>query len=416
DRGLPPHPAARGRHRHRPRGGAPVGRGDRPLDRLEHRLRARGEHPDRLDPGRSHRRSLRDEGAAGPAPQRARARSLRLLGHAAHQGAAAGIRARPILRRRWRVHRRAPLLPGDAPPSARRPPTDRLNVDVQRADGVFEGGGVKGIAFAGALAAADRELGVRQWVNVAGTSAGAIAACLVAAGYGAADLQKILLAASYRQFADYGPGGRLIGAPLNALRLRGFARGEYFKGWLREQLAASPLGKSDPTFADLERDDIPADASPEHRERARYRLRVIASDVSAGRMLVLPQDIEGYEDADGNPLTPDGLRVVDAVRMSMSFPFFFDPVTLHRDGKEHLIVDGGLLSNFPVWLFDGKPIHRPTFGFRLHPGKGGPGPYYAPVPKPLWELPMLKALLHAATNAWDERMELATLVRTVTIP
>jgi len=289
-------------------------------------------------------------------------------------------------------------------------------VDVQRADGVFEGGGVKGIAFAGALAAADSELGVRQWVNVAGTSAGAIAACLVAAGYGAADLQKILLAASYRQFADYGPGGRLIGAPLNALRLRGFARGEYFKGWLREQLAASPLGKSDPTFADLERDDIPADASPEHRERARYRLRVIASDVSAGRMLVLPQDIAGYEDRDGNPLTPETLRVVEAVRMSMSFPFFFDPVALRKDGREHLIVDGGLLSNFPVWLFDGETMHHPTFGFRLQPGTGGAGPFYAPVPKPLWQVPLVRALLHAATNAWDERMEVTTRVRTVTIP
>jgi NTE family protein len=285
-----------------------------------------------------------------------------------------------------------------------------------RADGVFEGGGVKGIAFAGALAAAERELGIRDWVNVAGTSAGAIAASLVAAGYDAAGLRQVMLDADYRRFADYGFGGRLIGAPLNALRRRGIARGEYFKRWLGEQLAASPLANRDPTFGDLERQDIPAEASIQHREAVRFQLRVIASDVSEGRMLVLPQDIEGYEDADGNPLTADGLKVVDAVRMSMSFPFFFDPVTLRKDGREHLIVDGGLLSNFPVWLFDGKPIHRPTFGFRLHPGKGPEVPYYAPVPKPLWEAPLVKALLHAATAAWDERMQLATRVRTVTIP
>jgi NTE family protein len=143
---------------------------------------------------------------------------------------------------------------------------------------------------------------------------------------------------------------------------------------------------------------------------------VIASDVSEGRMLVLPQDVAAYEDGDGKPLRPSELKVVDAVRMSMSFPFFYDPATLRKDGREHLIVDGGLLSNFPVWLFDGKPIHRPTFGFRLHPGTGGPGPYYAAVPRPLWEVPLLRALLHAATTAWDERMELATRVRTVTIP
>ncbi len=253
-------------------------------------------------------------------------------------------------------------------------------------------------------------------MNVAGTSAGAIAASLVAAGYDAESLRAALADVDYNLFADYGPGGRLIGGALNAFRHRGLARGEYLKRWLADRLEASPLGLRDPTFADLHREDVPDDASPQHREAVRYSLRVIASDVSAGRMLVLPQDIAGYEDAHGNALTPDSLRVVDAVRMSMSFPFFFDPVTLRKDGKEHLIVDGGLLSNFPVWLFDGKPIHRPTFGFRLHPGMGGPGPYYAPVPKPLWEVPMLRALLHAATNAWDERMELATRVRTVTIP
>jgi NTE family protein len=296
----------------------------------------------------------------------------------------------------------------------------QVDLERGRADGVFEGGGVKGIAFAGALAAAEAELGIREWVNVAGTSAGAIAACLVAAGYGAEALREILRDADYQRFADYGAGGRLIGAPLNALRLRGIARGEYFKEWLRDRLAESPLKKRDPTFADLERADIPAEASPQHREAVRYRLRVIASDVSEGRMLVLPQDIEGYRDRDGTELRPDELKVVDAVRMSMSFPFFFNPVTLRkRSGdrlREHLIVDGGLLSNFPVWLFDGKPIHRPTFGFRLHPGKGPEVPYYAPVPKPLWEVPLVKALLHAATAAWDERMQLATKVRTVRIP
>jgi NTE family protein len=252
-------------------------------------------------------------------------------------------------------------------------------------------------------------------VNVAGTSAGAIAASLLACGYGAAELREVLQI-DYSIFADYGAGGALIGGARNALRLRGLARGEALREWLNDRIDESPLGKRDLTFGDLEREDIPDDATQQHREAVRYRLRVIASDISAGRMLVLPQDIAGYEDAHGNPLTPNDLRVVDAVRMSMSFPFFFDPVTLRKDGREHLIVDGGLLSNFPVWLFDGKPIHRPTFGFRLHPGKGGPGPYYAPVPKPLWEVPMLRALLHAATNAWDERMELATRVRTVTIP
>jgi NTE family protein len=125
----------------------------------------------------------------------------------------------------------------------------------------------------------------------------------------------------------------------------------------------------------------------------------------------------GRDSKDTRPLVADELPVVEGVRMSMSFPYLFTPVKLwDLNSRPHFIVDGGLLSNFPVWLFDGKPIHRPTFGFRLHPGKGPEVPYYAPVPKPLWEPPMVKALLHAATAAWDERMQLATRVRTVTIP
>jgi len=55
--------------------------------------------------------------------------------------------------------------------------------------------------------------------------------------------------------------------------------------------------------------------------------------------------------------------------MSMSIPVFFEPVVHrnHRTGEEHLIVDGGMLSNFPVWLFDceGRDPKWPTFGLLL---------------------------------------------------
>jgi NTE family protein len=294
-------------------------------------------------------------------------------------------------------------------------PADEL--ERGRADGVFEGGGVKGIAFAGALAAAEQEAGIREWVNVAGTSAGAIAACLVAAGYDAAGLSRVLRDADYRRFADYGPGGKYLGGLRNALTRRGLVPGEEFKRWLRECLRRSPLGKAEPTFADLERDDISPEATPEQREAARYRLRVIASDVSAGRMLVLPQDIQGYADDDG-PLTPATLKVVDAVRMSMSYPFLFTPVVLHRDGKPVYVVDGGLLSNFPIWLFDSPNPKRPTWGFRLHGGQNvDEGLPYRRIPRPLWAVPLLKAMFSAATEAWDrEQMEQVVSARTVSIP
>ena len=65
-------------------------------------------------------------------------------------------------------------------------------------------------------------------------------------------------------------------------------------------------------------------------------------------MLVLPRDAQllGY--------APDELEVAYAVRMSMSIPIFFKPVRVEntQTNHEHVIVDGGMLSNFPVWVFD----------------------------------------------------------------
>ena len=290
--------------------------------------------------------------------------------------------------------------------------------EPDRADGVFEGGGVKGLAFAGAIAAAADETGVRSWVNVAGTSAGSIVAALLVAGFDAQGLRSVLEHTEYRRFADYGFGGRWIGGLRNALRSRGIARGEYFREWLGERLSESELGKADVTFADIVRRDLPPDLPEELRRKARYRLRVIASDVTAGRMMVLPDDLPDYsETEDGPPIDPDSFRLADAVRMSMSYPFFFDPVTLYRDGRPHLIVDGGILSNFPVWLFDSPdPIKRRTWGFRLHQGAGPEQPPHHDVPRPLWPIPLAKAIFASATEAWDQRMSQASTVRTVSIP
>ena len=64
------------------------------------------------------------------------------------------------------------------------------------------------------LGAQDR--GIERWVNVAGTSAGAIIASLLAVGYKPGELRKILEATDYAQFADYGWGGKWIGGARNA--------------------------------------------------------------------------------------------------------------------------------------------------------------------------------------------------------
>ena len=77
-----------------------------------------------------------------------------------------------------------------------------------------------------------------------------------------------------------------------------------------------------------------------------------------------------------------------------------------------------MLSNFPIWLFDSPNPKRPTWGFRLHPGSNVvEGLPYRKIPRPFWEVPLLKAMFSAATEAWDrEQMEQVGSARTVSIP
>jgi NTE family protein len=287
---------------------------------------------------------------------------------------------------------------------------------------------VKGIAFAGAIAAAEQDAGVSEWVNVAGTSAGAIVGSLLVAGYDAAGLQGILHAAKYPRFPDCGFGGVKIGGVFNALtRMRGAAPGLYFKSWLGEQLASSPLAQRlgaqgrALTFGDVKRTDLPPKPptmSDEQYLRAGYRLTVIASGITSGQMLILPEDLPSFTDPQGHPYVIDDFPIVDAVRMSMSYPFLFAPVELRRNNLPYFVVDGGLLSNFPIWLFDSPNPTRPTWGFRLHPGSSpSEGLPYRSIPRPLWEVPLLKSMFSASMEAWDRQEQLQAVgSRTVSIP
>ena len=288
-----------------------------------------------------------------------------------------------------------PALAGSAAPQ----PDGALKADL-----VFEGGGVKGIGLAGAFLALSQR--GYQPQCVAGTSAGAIMASLVAAGYTGAELEEIVLhKMDFQKFEDptfldhFGAGGDIA----QFLLTRGIHSGQYFLAWISELLEAKGVR----TFADL-RDDSASDP------KRRYKLQVIASDLSARSMLVLPGAAKDLG------LDPDGLKVADAVRMSMSIPVFFRPV--EADG--HQIVDGGLLSNFPIWLFDTDPGTEPafpTFGLLLvAPHQADPllptAPG-APVPPLRTNIDFLKAIAETMMEAHDRfYVEQANYARTVPIP
>lgn len=213
---------------------------------------------------------------------------------------------------------------------------------------------MKGIGLVGALAVlADQGF---EPQNIAGTSAGAIAAVLLAAGYTPKELHSILSGLEFERFKDRAWEDRLpLGVPLSIIKDKGIYEGEEFLEWIRGLLAHQGVH----TFADLVHTDY-AD-----QPKYRYRAQVIASDITAHELLVLPRDAERFG------VDPDELDVAEAVRMSMSIPIFFEPWRWHSPahGKDHLIVDGGVLSNFPVWLFDadGEP-DWPTFGLMLVEG------------------------------------------------
>jgi NTE family protein len=264
------------------------------------------------------------------------------------------------------------------------------------ADGVFSGGGVKGIAFAGALKAAE-EADYTTWVRVAGTSAGAITAMTLAQGYGADGIKDALDRAELEKLADTGGP---IGEIGNLLTRRGVARGKALHQWLADVIAQSP--RKARTFGEL----------------TDTRLQVIGADLAHRRRVVFPDDVRLYQDEHGRPLVPEEFPIADAVRISTGYPFYFPPLELKdvTTGKQGALVDGGVSSAFPVFLFDRLGSEHPTWGFRLYSGHGPEKPVYEPIGGLNWPLEMLRAVLDTAINAADAHDLLTFGDRTVSIP
>jgi len=229
-------------------------------------------------------------------------------------------------------------------------------------DLVLEGGGVKGLALVGALEVLD-DAGYSV-ARVGGSSAGAVVGAVVAAlqarGENLDRLRDIAVTLDYRRFRDRGlpvnPPGPLgwLADAISVVVEEGAYEGDYLRDWLRGVLA--DLGVS--TFGDLRREDPGDDGGVHHR----YRLVVTASDLSRRRLVHLPWDYRDYG------LDPDDQLVVDAVRASASIPFFFEPVQLRGPHGTATLVDGGLVSNYPISMFDRQDDlapRWPTIGVRL---------------------------------------------------
>jgi len=204
--------------------------------------------------------------------------------------------------------------------------------------GVFEGGGIKGIALAGAAAAAIEE-GI-QFSRVVGTSAGALVGSLVAAGYGPDELEQAVRMTDWRSLLRPRSFGRLpgLGPHLAMVLGRGVSSGQRMERTWARLLSQKGIR----SFADL----------------APGTLRVVATDVTHGRGIVLPDNLEDFG------IDPQSYPVARAVRASSTVPFLFRPVTLTDSltAETSYLVDGAFAARFPIQLVQPD---EPTIGFRL---------------------------------------------------
>ena len=186
---------------------------------------------------------------------------------------------------------------------------------------IFEGGGVKGIAYSGALAVLEQRGILRRIKRVGGASAGAINASLLALGYSLGKIRDILANLDFRNFMDDDWG--VLRDAKRLVRDFGWYKGDFFRQWMAH-LVEAKTGNPDATFADLA------------KRRGKPKLHFVATNLATRLSQVYSKD--------HSPALP----VADAVRRSISIPLFFAAVRESDD----LFVDGGVLDNYPIRLFE----------------------------------------------------------------
>lgn len=212
-----------------------------------------------------------------------------------------------------------------------------------KADAVFQGGGMKAIAFVGAVCYLE-EHGYR-WQKLAGTSAGSIIASFLAAGYKGTELLKLLEEINYKELTSKDKLQKIpfIGGKLGFFLEKGVFTSDGVGKFVYDKLKQKGIVK----FKDIS-------------ENGKSKLKIIASDITKMQMLILPDDLVQFD------IDPMEFEIAKAVQMSSTLPFCFKPVKLQYGASSDLIVDGGLLSNFPIWIFDVKGVPRwPTLGFKF---------------------------------------------------
>jgi NTE family protein len=214
---------------------------------------------------------------------------------------------------------------------------------------VFSGGGIRGIAYLGALDILDEYRIVENIQRVAGASAGAITAAVVSFRLSVPETKDIINSLDFSKVPQSQikkKARKLISFPEEESSRRffrdyGWYSSEYFYNWMQGIIADQFDGNPRATFADF-------------KIQGFRDLFIVATNVSRQRAEIFSPDH-----------TPD-VAVADAVRMSMSIPIYFE--ALRFDGKKFgagdYYADGGLYYNFPVHIFDNSEYAGKAWAYR----------------------------------------------------
>lgn len=217
---------------------------------------------------------------------------------------------------------------------------------------VFEGAGIRGIAYAGVLEEFEKAKLLDNVTKVGGTSAGAIIALTLSLGYNAQEINKIIYETNFNKFND---GRYIFFGGIHRVRKKfGWYRGAKFSSFLGE-LIARKTQNADITFSEL-------------HKRGFKDLYVTATCLNKQKPLTF--SYKTYPD----------MKIKDAVRISMSIPLYFEAVFIDSSGAVvtkpgnrtdlDVVVDGGIIGNFPIQLFDSvstntRVANPQTLGIRI---------------------------------------------------
>lgn len=191
---------------------------------------------------------------------------------------------------------------------------------------VLSGGGAKGAAHIGVIRALEEE-GI-PIDYIAGTSAGAIIGALYASGYNPDEMEDIF---NDPEFANW------VSGEINPKYVYYFKKEKANPAWLRIKFDPNEKLSS----------AIPINiVSPYHMDFAFMEMFGKAESVAKGDFnnLFVPFRCVGFNlnENIGQVFHSGSLR--DAVRASMTFPFFFKPISIDGD----VMYDGGMRNNFPT--------------------------------------------------------------------